>query len=61
MVVTKIDKLNKYLYYKKSKDLTLSFNATGEDPCECDTLVKFQKKVEDALQALNKKYILYGD
>ncbi|XP_023200235.1 cartilage matrix protein isoform X1 [Xiphophorus maculatus] len=27
----------------------------GEDPCECDTLVKFQKKVEDALQALNKK------
>uniref|UniRef100_M3ZL50 Matrilin-1 n=1 Tax=Xiphophorus maculatus TaxID=8083 RepID=M3ZL50_XIPMA len=32
-----------------------------EDPCECDTLVKFQKKVEDALQALNKKYILYGD
>ncbi|MEQ2166877.1 Cartilage matrix protein, partial [Goodea atripinnis] len=32
-----------------------------EDPCECDTLVKFQKKVEDALQALNKKYILYGE
>uniref|UniRef100_A0A096LQ35 Matrilin-1 n=1 Tax=Poecilia formosa TaxID=48698 RepID=A0A096LQ35_POEFO len=31
----------------------------GEDPCECDSLVKFQKKVEDALQALNKKYILY--
>ncbi|XP_014909653.1 cartilage matrix protein-like isoform X2 [Poecilia latipinna] len=26
-----------------------------EDPCECDSLVKFQKKVEDALQALNKK------
>uniref|UniRef100_A0A3Q1GTV3 Matrilin-1 n=1 Tax=Acanthochromis polyacanthus TaxID=80966 RepID=A0A3Q1GTV3_9TELE len=23
-----------------------------EDPCECDSLVKFQKKVEDALQAL---------
>uniref|UniRef100_A0A3B3ZR90 VWFA domain-containing protein n=1 Tax=Periophthalmus magnuspinnatus TaxID=409849 RepID=A0A3B3ZR90_9GOBI len=30
-----------------------------EDPCECDSLVKFQKKVEDALQALTKKYILY--
>uniref|UniRef100_A0A3Q3ERP4 Matrilin-1 n=1 Tax=Kryptolebias marmoratus TaxID=37003 RepID=A0A3Q3ERP4_KRYMA len=29
-----------------------------EDPCECDSLVKFQKKVEAALQALNKKYIL---
>ncbi|KAM9340634.1 cartilage matrix protein isoform 1-T1 [Symphorus nematophorus] len=27
-----------------------------EDPCECDSLVKFQKKVEDALQALTKKY-----
>ncbi|KAK7899144.1 hypothetical protein WMY93_019997 [Mugilogobius chulae] len=26
-----------------------------EDPCECDSLVKFQKKVEDALQALTKK------
>ncbi|XP_013861142.1 cartilage matrix protein isoform X1 [Austrofundulus limnaeus] len=26
-----------------------------EDPCECDSLVKFQKKVEAALQALNKK------
>ncbi|XP_029701406.1 cartilage matrix protein isoform X1 [Takifugu rubripes] len=26
-----------------------------EDPCECDTLVKFQKKVEDAIQALTKK------
>ncbi|XP_047238857.1 cartilage matrix protein isoform X1 [Girardinichthys multiradiatus] len=26
-----------------------------EDPCECDSLVKFQKNVEDALQALNKK------
>ncbi|XP_015227837.1 PREDICTED: cartilage matrix protein [Cyprinodon variegatus] len=26
-----------------------------DDPCECDSLVKFQKKVDDALQALNKK------
>ncbi|XP_061678535.1 cartilage matrix protein isoform X3 [Syngnathoides biaculeatus] len=26
-----------------------------EDPCECDSLVKFQKKVEEALQALTKK------
>ncbi|KAF7211209.1 cartilage matrix protein [Nothobranchius furzeri] len=26
-----------------------------DDPCECDSLVKFQKKVEEALQALNKK------
>ncbi|TDH04218.1 hypothetical protein EPR50_G00149570 [Perca flavescens] len=31
-----------------------------EDPCECDSLVKFQKKVEEALQALTKKYILYN-
>ncbi|XP_056105498.1 cartilage matrix protein isoform X4 [Rhinichthys klamathensis goyatoka] len=28
-----------------------------EDPCECNSLVKFQKKVEEALQALTKKYI----
>lgn len=33
---------------------------TEEDPCECDTLVKFQKKVEDAIQALTKKHILYN-
>ncbi|XP_029023066.1 cartilage matrix protein isoform X1 [Betta splendens] len=26
-----------------------------EDPCECDSLKKFQKKVEEALQALTKK------
>ncbi|XP_010871563.2 cartilage matrix protein [Esox lucius] len=26
-----------------------------EDPCECESIVKFQKKVEDALQALTKK------
>ncbi|XP_029514442.1 cartilage matrix protein [Oncorhynchus nerka] len=26
-----------------------------EDPCECDSVVKFQKKVEEALQALTKK------
>uniref|UniRef100_A0AAZ3RHJ0 Matrilin-1 n=1 Tax=Oncorhynchus tshawytscha TaxID=74940 RepID=A0AAZ3RHJ0_ONCTS len=30
-----------------------------EDPCECDSVVKFQKKVEEALQALTKKHILY--
>ncbi|KAF4100452.1 hypothetical protein G5714_018648 [Onychostoma macrolepis] len=29
-----------------------------EDPCECNSVVKFQKKVEEALQALTKKYIL---
>ncbi|KAG7244980.1 hypothetical protein INR49_023546 [Caranx melampygus] len=29
-----------------------------EDPCECDSLVKFQKKVESALQALTKKILL---
>lgn len=33
---------------------------TDEDPCECDSLVKFQKKVEDAIQALTKKHILYA-
>ncbi|XP_076865064.1 cartilage matrix protein isoform X2 [Brachyhypopomus gauderio] len=26
-----------------------------EDPCECDSITKFQKKVEEALQALTKK------
>ncbi|XP_050993417.1 cartilage matrix protein isoform X2 [Labeo rohita] len=26
-----------------------------EDPCECNSVVKFQKKVEEALQALTKK------
>ncbi|XP_036372063.1 cartilage matrix protein [Megalops cyprinoides] len=26
-----------------------------ENPCECESIVKFQKKVEDALQALTKK------
>lgn len=31
---------------------------TEEDPCECNSIVKFQKKVEEALQALTKKYIL---
>lgn len=37
----------------------LSFSAPAdEDPCECDSLVKFQKKVEEALQALTKKHIL---
>uniref|UniRef100_A0A4W4GL21 Matrilin-1 n=1 Tax=Electrophorus electricus TaxID=8005 RepID=A0A4W4GL21_ELEEL len=30
----------------------------AEDPCECDSITKFQKKVEEALQALTKKYIL---
>ncbi|KAL4629405.1 cartilage matrix protein-like [Arapaima gigas] len=30
-----------------------------ENPCECDSLIKFQKKVEKALQALTKKYILF--
>ncbi|MCJ8746325.1 hypothetical protein PDJAM_G00140510 [Pangasius djambal] len=31
----------------------------AEDPCECQSLMKFQKKVEEALQALTKKYILF--
>lgn len=39
-------------------DLSISA-PTDEDPCECDSLVKFQKKVEEALQALTKKYILH--
>ncbi|KAJ8367939.1 hypothetical protein SKAU_G00079670 [Synaphobranchus kaupii] len=30
-----------------------------ENPCECESIVKFQKKVGAALQALTKKYILY--
>ncbi len=29
-----------------------------EDPCECNSVVKFQKKVEEAIQALLKKHIL---
>lgn len=39
-------------------DLSISA-PTDDDPCECDSLVKFQKKVEEALQALTKKYILH--
>ncbi|KAK3532334.1 hypothetical protein QTP86_016040, partial [Hemibagrus guttatus] len=31
-----------------------------EDPCECQSLMKFQKKVDEALQALTKKYILFS-
>lgn len=42
---------------KLKLQLVVIFSPT-EDPCECDSLVKFQKKVEAALQALNKKYIL---
>lgn len=30
-----------------------------ENPCECDSIVSFQKKVENAIQALTKKYILF--
>ncbi|XP_005933024.1 cartilage matrix protein-like isoform X1 [Haplochromis burtoni] len=33
----------------------LQINVCNGDPCECDSLVKFQKKVEAALQALTKK------
>ncbi|XP_077051956.1 cartilage matrix protein isoform X2 [Siphateles boraxobius] len=33
----------------------LQINVCQEDPCECNSLVKFQKKVEEALQALTKK------
>ncbi|XP_073714821.1 cartilage matrix protein [Misgurnus anguillicaudatus] len=29
-----------------------------KDPCACDSIVKFQKKMEEAIQALTKKYIL---
>ena len=47
-----------YWYSNSELELVLSV-PTEEDPCECDSLVKFQKKVEDALQALTKKYILY--
>lgn len=61
--------INKYFYisflfnYRTIKNDYLEpvlCNPTEEDPCECDSLVKFQKKVEDALQALTKKYILYN-
>lgn len=45
------------LYNNSQLELVPSVS-TEEDPCECDSLVKFQKKVEDALQALTKKYIL---
>lgn len=58
----------KYLCYYRLFHYTCRYNnselvlfvPTEEDPCECDSLVKFQKKVEDALQALTKKYILYN-
>ncbi|XP_035762411.1 cartilage matrix protein isoform X2 [Neolamprologus brichardi] len=33
----------------------LQINVCDDDPCECDSLVKFQKKVEAALQALTRK------
>lgn len=29
-----------------------------EDPCECESIVKFQAKVEGLLQALTRKHIL---
>ena len=48
-----------YTYWYNNSELVLSV-PTEEDPCECDSLVKFQKKVEEALQALTKKYILYN-
>lgn len=44
--------------YNNSQLELVPYVSTEEDPCECDSLVKFQKKVEDALQALTKKYIL---
>nr|XP_040043961.1 cartilage matrix protein isoform X1 [Gasterosteus aculeatus aculeatus] len=50
-----------YFYTADFKAMTqiakkLQINICQEDdPCECDSLVKFQKKVEDALQALTKK------
>ncbi|XP_028847334.1 cartilage matrix protein isoform X1 [Denticeps clupeoides] len=33
----------------------LQINVCEDDPCECDSLVKFRKKVEEALKALSKK------
>ncbi|XP_077446094.1 cartilage matrix protein isoform X1 [Stigmatopora argus] len=50
-----------YFYTADFKAMTqiakkLQINICQEDdPCECDSLVKFQKKVEEALQALTKK------
>uniref|UniRef100_A0A8C8DUF6 Matrilin-1 n=1 Tax=Oryzias sinensis TaxID=183150 RepID=A0A8C8DUF6_9TELE len=41
-----------------AKKLQINF-CDEEKLCECDSLVKFQKKVESALQALTKKYILF--
>ncbi|XP_051925250.1 cartilage matrix protein [Hippocampus zosterae] len=50
-----------YFYTADFKAMTqiakkLQINICQEDdPCECDSLVKFQKKVEEALQVLTKK------
>lgn len=33
-------------------------SAPEEDPCDCESIVKFQTKVEGLLQALTRKHIL---
>lgn len=33
-------------------------SAPEEDPCDCESIVKFQAKVEGLLQALTRKHIL---
>lgn len=47
------------LYFTNQTILNPCVLGSTGDPCECDSLVKFQKKVEAALQALTKKHILY--
>ncbi|KAM9737587.1 cartilage matrix protein isoform 1-T1 [Menidia menidia] len=49
-----------YFYTADFKAMThiakkLQINICKDDPCECDSLVKFQEKVDAALQALTKK------
>lgn len=33
--------------------------STEEDPCECKSIVKFQTKVEELIDSLQRKYILW--
>lgn len=45
--------------YPRSAVPTLSLlSAAEEDPCACESIVRFEAKVEDLLQALTRKYIL---
>lgn len=51
------------IQFKKTKHILTNLTVlapVAEDPCECESLTKFQKKVEESLQALTKKYILFS-